>query len=145
MADIIDRQAALDFKVSRGLNEDGILYVPYADVKKYLKQLPTAEPQMTDDTISRQAAIDLAKDICVPTKDGSIYRHRCIDPDAIRELPSVQPELKRGKWINDGGLYKCSYCNQLWAEWWAISKPIERMRKEMPYCPMCGSYNGEEN
>ena len=34
---------AADFKVSRGLNEDGILYVPYADVKKYLKQSPSAE------------------------------------------------------------------------------------------------------
>ena len=44
-----------------------------------------------DDLISRQAAMSLAKDICVPTKDGSIYRHRCIDPDAIRELPSAQP------------------------------------------------------
>ena len=57
--------------------------------------------------------------------------------------PSAQPERKKGKWIIDRGLYKCSSCNQLWAEWWALSKPIERMRKEMPYCPMCGSYNGE--
>ena len=46
-----------------------------------------------NDLISRQAAIDLAKDICVPTKDGSTYRHRCIDPDAIRELQDAQ------KWI----------------------------------------------
>lgn len=45
---------------------------------------------MNDDLISRQAAIDLAKDLCVPTKDGSTYRHRCIDPDTIRELPSAQ-------------------------------------------------------
>lgn len=58
--------------------------------------------------------------------------------------PSAQPERKKGKWINDRGLYKCSCCNRLWTEWWAISKPIERMRKECPYCPMCGSYNGEE-
>lgn len=64
--------------------------------------------------------------------------------EAIKAL-SEQPERKTGKWIIDRGLYKCSSCNQLWAEWWAISKPIERMRKEMPYCPMCGSYNGEES
>ena len=49
------------------------------------------EKQM-DDLISRQAAINLAKDICVTTKDGSIYRHRCIDPDEIRELPSAHQE-----------------------------------------------------
>lgn len=40
------------------------------------------------DTISRQAAIALAKDICVPIKDGTVYKHRCIDPEAIKELPS---------------------------------------------------------
>ena len=43
------------------------------------------------DLISRQAAIDLAKDLCVPTKDGTVYKHRCIDPDAIKELPSAHP------------------------------------------------------
>ena len=63
---------------------------------------------------------------------------------AIHDLPSAQSERKRGAWINDRGLYKCSCCKQLWAEWWVLSKPIERMRKEMPYCPMCGSYNGGE-
>ena len=50
-----------------------------------------------DYLISRQAAIDLAREICIPTKDGSIYRHRCIDPDAIRELPPAQPEIIRCK------------------------------------------------
>ena len=53
-------------------------------------------------------------------------------------------ERKKGRWINDRGLYRCSSCNQLWTEWWTASKPIERMKKEAPYCPMCGSYNGEE-
>ena len=46
-----------------------------------------------NDLIDRQAAISLAKDLCVPTKDGTVYRHRCIDPDAIRELPSAKPEI----------------------------------------------------
>ena len=41
------------------------------------------------DLIERQAAIALAKDICVPTKDGAVYKHRCIDTDAIRELPTA--------------------------------------------------------
>lgn len=51
------------------------------------------------DTISRQAVLNLAKDICVPTKDGYTYRHRCIDVDEVRKLPSVQSERKNGKWI----------------------------------------------
>lgn len=40
------------------------------------------------DLISREAAIALAKDICVHIKDGTVYKHRCIDPDAIKKLPS---------------------------------------------------------
>lgn len=66
--------------------------------------------------------------------------------DAINSVPTADVvEHKKGKWINDRGLYRCSYCNQLWTEWWVASKPIERMKKESPYCPMCGSYNGEES
>lgn len=41
------------------------------------------------DVISRQAALALAKDIAVPAEDGTIYRHRCIDPSEILELPSA--------------------------------------------------------
>ncbi len=52
-------------------------------------------------------------------------------------------------WLIDRGLYRCSHCKQLWSEWWVSAKPIERMKKECPYCPMCGKYNGgaenEEN
>lgn len=49
------------------------------------------------DLIDRQAAMSLAKDICVPIKNGTVYKHRCIDPDAIKELPSAQPEIIRCK------------------------------------------------
>ncbi len=48
------------------------------------------------DLICRKAAIALAKDICVPTKDGVIYRHRCIDPGDIAELPSAK---SKWEWI----------------------------------------------
>lgn len=43
MVDLIDRSMAIDFKVSHGIHEDCEFYVPYAEVKKYLEQLPTAE------------------------------------------------------------------------------------------------------
>lgn len=48
-------------------------------------------------------------------------------------------------WVTDKGLYKCSYCNNLWLHWWAIVMPIERMNKEMPYCPKCGKYMVNED
>lgn len=66
--------------------------------------------------------------------------------DAINMVPTANAvEQKRGKWIRDKGLYKCSYCNKSWTAWWAGAVPIEQMKKEMPYCPMCGSDNREES
>ena len=41
-----------------------------------------------DDLISRNEAISLAKDICVPVEEGKVYKLLCIDPDALKELPS---------------------------------------------------------
>ena len=93
------------------------------------------------DLISRQAAISHVDDVPYIKEHPNVG---LLWKAWIESLPSAQPERKKGKWINDRGLYKCSCCNRLWTEWWAISKPIERMRKECPYCPMCGSYNGEE-
>ena len=98
---------------------------------------------MKDDLISRQAAIALAKDICIPTKDGTIYRHRCIDPGDIAELPSAEPERKKGKWI-DGMSYhdfdesewekvKCSVCENL------VTKQIFYHDNKYHYCPYCGA------
>ena len=47
---------------------------------------------MSNDLISRQAVISLAKDIYVPTgRNGEVYKTRSIDPQEVRELPPVQP------------------------------------------------------
>ena len=85
----------------------------------------------------------LCRELCHP---GAICPDRYCEEmrERLKDVPTAHPELpKMGKWVNDRGLYKCSRCKQYWAVWWAVSMPIERMRKEMPYCPMCGSYNGE--
>lgn len=95
-----------------------------------------------NDLISRQAAINAINSYFgfnIEEEYGSAVQ------EVINGLPSAQPEQKRGKWIKDKGLYKCSYCNKSWTAWWAGAVPIEQMKKEMPYCPMCGSYNGEES
>ncbi len=71
------------------------------------------------DLISREAVMALAKDICVPTKDGTVYKHMCIDPDAIKELPSAQrwipisegPPKANGRYLVTRGL---NACGALW-------------------------------
>lgn len=45
-----------------------------------------------NDYISREDALKLAHDIVVPQKSGGEYRHRCIDPQEIIELPSADVE-----------------------------------------------------
>lgn len=60
--------------------------------------------------------------------------------DLVDEQPTVDAEpVRHGKWINDKGLYKCSVCNNLWAHWWVVACPEDRMYKEMNYCPNCGA------
>ena len=63
---------------------------------------------MNDDLISRAAAIDAAESAYIKGVFPTAY---------IREVPSAQPERKKGKWIMlDKGLivtaYKCSECGR---------------------------------
>lgn len=43
MTDYISRGSALEVRVSEGINDDGILFVPYEDVTRYLQNLPAAD------------------------------------------------------------------------------------------------------
>ena len=81
-----------------------------------------------DELISKQAAIDLWEKY-----------HYTIAVDAIRydaelrQLPSAQPEPKRGKWIHvSEEMWKCDQCGEI-----SCCSPN--------FCPDCGSYNGDEN
>lgn len=86
------------------------------------------------DLIDRQDAIAL------------FYKHPNIDwttldvMNELKSLPSAQPEQKKGKWIDNKGLYQCSCCKHIWSElWWIESCPIDRMNKIMRFCPNCGA------
>lgn len=100
---------------------------------------------MTDDLISRQAAIDLFRDNCYLVRlfSNSIEEGMTLTgiEQALNVLPTVQP--KTGHWIivfnptpfyNDDGTtearpmgYRCSGCKQL--------NPWYKFR----YCPNCGA------
>lgn len=64
----------------------------------------------------------------------------------VDEQPTVEVEpIRHGRWIDDKGMYKCSVCNNLWAHWWIVACPEDRMYKEMKFCPNCGAkMDGEE-
>ena len=98
-----------------------------------------------NDLISRQAAIDAINQICpIDVECDGALLDRVDVRYVLTDLPSAQPERKKGTWINDDGLYRCSSCNMLWAHWWASAMPPERLYKEMKYCPRCGAEMREE-
>ncbi len=61
--------------------------------------------------------------------------------EALKELPSAQPERKTGKWIFKNDL-KQFFCNKC-AEPSLTYDDIYIYGMDLPkFCPNCGSYNG---
>ena len=83
---------------------------------------------MSDDLISRQAAISFIENVPY-IKDhpnmGDLIK------EWLEQIPAVQPEKKIGQWlINSDGYYPyCSTC-----------KNEPKSRTMTDYCPNCGAY-----
>jgi predicted RNA-binding Zn-ribbon protein involved in translation (DUF1610 family) len=98
---------------------------------------------MSDDLISRQAAIDALKmDISIiPFAKAREYVRAAIETiyNRLEELPTAQPEPHEGHWIKhespDGGeQYECSECGVLWE--FTDGTPEDN---EAYFCPKCGA------
>lgn len=99
-------------------------------------QIAEGKKNKTPRYIDANRLIDLA------THEGA---YGYVDVHDIYNAPTADVvERKKGTWINDDGLYRCSSCNMLWAHWWASAMPPERLYKEMKYCPRCGAEMREE-
>ena len=86
--------------------------------------------------IDADALIEKCKDIVFKYPDGTEYRHRCVDPFVIMEMPTIEP--KTGRWImKEKGIhatqYKCSECGRV--VWDDTGYDV---RKDYPYCH-CGA------
>ena len=83
------------------------------------------------DMISRKMAIDAINNCYCGGEDSCgepwIYEDDAIK--AVEQLPSAQPERKKGKWILDTFQIRCSQCNKLFSDNLFTSK----------YCPNCGA------
>ena len=92
---------------------------------------------MSDDLISRQAAIKLLK-----AKIAEIFFKETAEKNVekwLNELPPVQSELKIGRWEHDCGHFAnrwiCSQCGyKLYFE-----------KSEAKYCPNCGAKMESDN
>lgn len=130
------------------LSEVGIGAGDISEVMGYLGRMSLAElnnnstelDRENDDLISRQDVLALAKDVILI--NGA--KHRCVDATQIHELPSVQTERKRGKWIYNPYYvcYECSECGEQVLEEFTVNpRTLDRDYDEVlsEYCPHCGS------
>ena len=85
------------------------------------------------DLISRQAIIDAHYDYCNEHQEAEFPVWSL---ELMQNLPSAQPERKKGKWIhiraeNDGNhFYECSECGH---------GDMHMPNIEVPYCWNCGA------
>ena len=120
-----------------------------------VESLPDVPDTNDGDMISRKAAIELKPEFLNPNVNRETEERTAIDRayargwnscnthwiDEINELPSAQPERKKGEWIDETfkpwGLvhhpYKCDQCG-------------EHSEADYDYCPNCGAdMRGEQN
>ena len=154
--DLIQRKAAID--AVKGLptwwaDEGGyyggaqppmVALLDPEDAVSAIENLPSAQPATncseipngSDDTISRQVAIDLFPNDALEwdTKGGYIAPH--LARRMIEELPSAQPERKTGRWMfgfNNQYLEKYYYCSNCGCRKYTEDEPSDY------FCPHCGA------
>jgi DNA-directed RNA polymerase subunit RPC12/RpoP len=87
--------------------------------------------------IEREAALAQTHEINI-TEVG--YRHRCIDPQAIKEIPAADvTPVRYGHWKEESdydgdSIYVCSECGETWTL--IDGTPQDN---NMHYCPNCGA------
>lgn len=159
MNDLISRQAAIRW-VKTECNPYGKPTLDFESGKKvieHLEQMPSAQANSKElsftrnalDTISRQAAIDALKEhralYCDNTPDtfsklSYAEKSRVDELDmaisTLVNLPSVQPQRGRGKWLCSDDLYEtavCSCCG------WDTTEPWQHIKSWFEFCPHCGA------
>ena len=114
-----------------------------------MEQLPSADVPDTDVgvMISRQSAIEMLDKMMLDAPDHRAYTTVSIVLENIKDLPSAEPQIKKGKWIKANGMappeytgrYVCSECGH-----YALMKPPYGNRQILSnFCPNCGAKMGE--
>lgn len=139
-------QKVFDCQVCEPLPEDDIIHVIFSDKNDSAIGFdwswwsmeykdPTAKNNLGVDCISRTRAIERLK-LNFPISQGadnSRDRHRYMqalaDLQAIKELPPVTPQPRKGHWMksNIGGAKVCSVCN------------AHMGLSSFKFCPNCGA------
>jgi len=112
-----------------------IKYPRKVAIEAFEMAIEALKQEPCEDAISREAAITAVKDL----EERDIETYGCKIPEgfdateaikALRELPSVNPASKTGKWIVDDIYYqiRCMQCGH-----------ISPMTYKWNFCPFCGA------
>ena len=100
-----------------------------AELKESKKKNPC------EDTVSRKAVLNLAKDLIFKDVEGmEYYRHRCIEIGDVEELPSATPDLSSLREINEALTKRVKYLENMerYAMPGNLTSPIlEKIRSEI--------------
>ena len=109
----------------------------FVDIEDAIEAWNKRSGEASIDSISRQAAIEAVNLKLDEIDHVPKWVFDELD-SSLEKVPAAEP--KKGKWVIDNGLYRCSACNHLWSElWWVETVPLEKMLELMPYCPKCGA------
>lgn len=108
-----------------------------------LRRLPSVKPQICEDTISRQEAIDsIIKIHPVDTEYDYILYDKVDVMYVLKNLPPVTPQPKMGRWIVNKYSIYCSECgcgalyDKVYPSESVFGKAI---RVKSTFCPTCGA------
>ena len=138
MSDLISRQAAIE---AVGVNT-------WAGAR--IMQLPPAQPEPCEDTVSRQRLLSDLKELTAAWGKYPVMAEQIKGVETaigyVETIPSVTPERKKGKWIEeddgwDGVFWRCSECNE--PLYLVDGTPVDN---EYHFCPNCGAdMRGEQD
>lgn len=87
--------------------------------------------------IDRQSALSVCKEYCLLDDDDFIDGYNTAIKDireAIKELPTIEPEARRGRWIKEASdMFDCSECGE--SIYWIFCEK----KCSYGYCPNCGA------
>lgn len=99
--------------------------------------------EQLDDTISRRKTVKAIRDAMLAWSYMPLWREDKI-VDAVKALPSAQPECKKGKWLPDNNNYYeerfiCSVCGKSYKVDTCMGKPM------WDFCPCGADMRGEQD
>ena len=135
MNDLISRQVAIDDLHGK----DPSQIWDTADIEVWVNALPSVQTNPCDDAVSRQRLLNDLKELIAAWKKYPVMAEQIKGVETaigyVETIPSVTPERKKGKWINN--IHDLPICDQC-----GYMTPYDRVIDDYEYgnfCPNCGA------